>query len=536
MIELRQSTASQEIPLGYFVDSTDGNTEETGLTIANTDIKIWKTGATTLANKNSGGATHISNGLYYCVLDATDTDTIGPLVVFVHVSGALAVRVECVVLDEAVYDVRFGTTAPATATNITALGNNTITAAAIADGAIDRAAFAADTGLQTARSNTAQTGNASSITLDASASATNNFYRGMAVYITGGTGVGQVRVITAYTGSSKQATVDRNWATNPDNTSTFAILPVDWPALNTTLQVTANVSQAVIRSGTAQSGSTSNTIKLDTGASATNNIYNGDLVTITGGTGLGQSRTIISYVGSTKVATVDKNWTTTPDNTSTFNILASTTPSTFSDQGVAQAGTTSTITLAATASATNSVYVGSIITILSGTDAGDTSEITAYNGTSKVATVSPNFAVAPDSTSGYAVIPVQAASGSTPSTDPLANAVPGAYASGTAGYVLGTNLDATVSSRSSLNAAAVNAEVVDALATDTYAEPAQGTPAATTSLAAKLNYLYKSWRNKKTQTSTQWSLLNDDASTVDHKATVADDGTTASKGEIATGP
>lgn len=119
-IYLRQSTASQEIPLGYFVDSTDGNTEETGLTIANTDIKIWKTGATTLANKNSGGGTHISNGVYYAVMDATDTDTIGPLVVFVHVAGALAVRVECCVLDEAVYDAMFGTVALATATNITA--------------------------------------------------------------------------------------------------------------------------------------------------------------------------------------------------------------------------------------------------------------------------------------------------------------------------------------------------------------------------------------------------------------------------------
>lgn len=115
-IKLRQSTASQEIPLGCFVDSTDGNTEETALTINNTDIKLWKSGATTLANKNSGGATHISNGVYYCVLDATDTNTIGPLVIFVHVSGALAVRVECEVLDEAVFDVHFGTTAPSTLT------------------------------------------------------------------------------------------------------------------------------------------------------------------------------------------------------------------------------------------------------------------------------------------------------------------------------------------------------------------------------------------------------------------------------------
>lgn len=114
-IFLRQSTASQEIPLGYFVDITDGNTEETALTIANTDIKLWKTGATTLANKNSGGGTHISNGIYYAVLDATDTDTIGPLVVFCHISAtALPVRVECCVLDEAVYDVIFGTTALST--------------------------------------------------------------------------------------------------------------------------------------------------------------------------------------------------------------------------------------------------------------------------------------------------------------------------------------------------------------------------------------------------------------------------------------
>ena len=104
MIPLKQSTASQEIPLGYFLDSTDGNTEETGLTIANTDIKLWKAGATSLANKNSGGATHMANGLYYAVLDATDTDTLGPLVIFVHVAGALPIRLECQVMLANVYE------------------------------------------------------------------------------------------------------------------------------------------------------------------------------------------------------------------------------------------------------------------------------------------------------------------------------------------------------------------------------------------------------------------------------------------------
>ncbi len=104
MIPLKQSAASQEIPLGYFLDSTDGNTEETALSIANTDIKLWKAGATTLANKNSGGATHIANGIYYATLDATDTDTLGPLVIFVHVAGALPIRLECQVMPANVFE------------------------------------------------------------------------------------------------------------------------------------------------------------------------------------------------------------------------------------------------------------------------------------------------------------------------------------------------------------------------------------------------------------------------------------------------
>lgn len=101
---LRQSTASQEILLGPFLDSTDGNTAETGLTIANTDIKLWVEGATTEASKTSGGATHIASGRYYAVLDATDTATLGKLEINVHVAGALPVRREFMVVPAAVYD------------------------------------------------------------------------------------------------------------------------------------------------------------------------------------------------------------------------------------------------------------------------------------------------------------------------------------------------------------------------------------------------------------------------------------------------
>lgn len=117
-IILKQSTASQEILLGPFLDDTDGKTAETGLTIANTDIKVWKAGGTTEASKNSGGATHIASGRYYAVLDATDTDTLGPMELNVHVSGALPVRRECLVVTAAAYDAMVGNTVPLTATTI----------------------------------------------------------------------------------------------------------------------------------------------------------------------------------------------------------------------------------------------------------------------------------------------------------------------------------------------------------------------------------------------------------------------------------
>ena len=74
-------------------------------------------------------------------------------------------------------------------------------------------------------------------------------------------------------------------------------------------------------SDTAQAGG-SNTITLHSGASSHDDIYNGSTIKITGGTGSGQTRIISDYVHSTKVATVSENWTTQPDNTSTFTITS----------------------------------------------------------------------------------------------------------------------------------------------------------------------------------------------------------------------
>ena len=112
MLYLKQSTASQSVLIGPFVDSTDGATAETGLSIANTDIRLSKNGGN-LGAKNSGGGTHDEAGWYTITLDATDTDTVGRLQLHCKMSGALMVHHEYQVLEENVFDAWFAASAAA---------------------------------------------------------------------------------------------------------------------------------------------------------------------------------------------------------------------------------------------------------------------------------------------------------------------------------------------------------------------------------------------------------------------------------------
>jgi hypothetical protein len=75
-----------------------------------------------------------------------------------------------------------------------------------------------------------------------------------------------------------------------------------------------------------------------------------------------------------------------------------------------------------------------------------------------------------------------------------------------------------------------------AMLDDPRTEPGQGAPAVNPDAMTKLDYIYKAWRNKTEQTATTLSLYDDAGTTVDQKATVSDDATTATKGEIGAGP
>lgn len=75
--------------------------------------------------------------------------------------------------------------------------------------------------------------------------------------------------------------------------------------------------------------------------------------------------------------------------------------------GTAQAGAIGSITLAASESTTNDIFAGGVVEIVDGTGSGQTPRvIEAYDGTTKVATISPDWVIAPDATSVYRVFSV----------------------------------------------------------------------------------------------------------------------------------
>ncbi len=102
------------------------------------------------------------------------------------------------------------------------------------------------------------------------------------------------------------ATPTRDWIVAPDGTSTFIVVADDVATL--------------LEAGVAQAGGATS-ITFDATASSGTNIYKNNFVALTGGTGLGQTRLISAYNGTTKVATITPAWDTNPDVTSIYQVL-----------------------------------------------------------------------------------------------------------------------------------------------------------------------------------------------------------------------
>lgn len=157
---LRQST-SQVIRFGPCLDQGDGVTEETALTLAQADMRLSKDGGAFAQKNATGNATHDSDGWYSTTLNATDTDTVGKLILNVHQpANMLPVKETFFVIEEAIYDLWFdagstglvtlaatthtGATIPTvtTLTNLPAITANWLTATGINADAITSAKIA----------------------------------------------------------------------------------------------------------------------------------------------------------------------------------------------------------------------------------------------------------------------------------------------------------------------------------------------------------------------------------------------------------
>ncbi|MPZ36683.1 MAG: hypothetical protein GEU95_01250 [Rhizobiales bacterium] len=154
---LRQSTAVNVL-MGPFISSADGVTALGALSITQGDCLLQKNGGGVAAKNDGSSATHQTWGWYLVPLNATDTNTLGPLLLFIPEAGAIQVWREFMVVPQQVYDSLVAGTdnlqvdtiqAAGTAWNSGAIGAatlaaDTITAAKIAADAIGASELAAD--------------------------------------------------------------------------------------------------------------------------------------------------------------------------------------------------------------------------------------------------------------------------------------------------------------------------------------------------------------------------------------------------------
>ena len=176
----------------------------------------------------------------------------------------------------------------------------------------------------------------------------------------------QVKVVSDYVGLTKTLILNSDFGIVPDSSSIF-----DLEAYNSY----------------AQNGGIYNTVFLGTDASSVNGFYNNYKINVLNGTGNGQVKTILSYNGTTKEATVDSIWRVRL-------------------QGLAQSASTNSIVLNNTASSITDFYKDLSVEIVAGTGVGQTKIITSYDGNTKQAIVNSSWSVVPDGTSQFRLLEI----------------------------------------------------------------------------------------------------------------------------------
>ncbi len=209
----------------------------------------------------------------------------------------------------------------------------------------------------------------------------------------------------------------------------------------------------IVDSGTAQSA-TGTTLVLRAAAGFANDEIIGATIVITGGTGIGQARIITDYVGSTDTATVD-TWTTTPSGTITYVVIgtppasATSVPAVNVTQWLGTAVATPTtagvpevdVTHCSGSAQATIATQASVNTIDDFLDT-EVAAILAAVDTEVGAILADTNELQTDWANGGRLDLLL--DGAASAGDPWTTSLPGAYGAGTAGYIVGTNLNAPV--------------------------------------------------------------------------------------------
>jgi hypothetical protein len=223
MTQLTQSTAYTKMIM--MIASSDSKTGLAGATLTITTSKAGAAFATITPTVTDRG-----NGWYSLALTTAHTDTLGELAFHITATSAdptdekdqvIAQNLTTANVNANVVQVNGSAVSATTAqlgVNVVNWNNSVVATPNTAGVPV------VDDRSNALRINTAQAAAAGTITLDASASATDNYYNDCMVVTLSGTGAGQTRLITGYTGATKVATVTPNWTTTPSGVVVFAII------------------------------------------------------------------------------------------------------------------------------------------------------------------------------------------------------------------------------------------------------------------------------------------------------------------------
>jgi peptidoglycan/xylan/chitin deacetylase (PgdA/CDA1 family) len=240
-----------------------------------------------------------------------------------------------------------------------------------------------------------------SVTLAASAPATQDAFADHIIAITGGTGYGQFRVVDTYS-SAKVATVKKPFIPALDTTSQYQIYKSRNQFIVDSVITSGAVGIASFHDlftspknfGVIATGGTAS-VTLAATADPTLDAYKNNWVVITKGAGVGQIRKISAY-SAARVLTPSTAFSPALDTTSQYEIFIS------ENAGTIATGGTTSVTLPATASNQDKKYVGAFIVTTGGTGTGQVRKITGHT-TSRVVTVDLAFSPALDATATYEV-------------------------------------------------------------------------------------------------------------------------------------